>query len=76
VLPLEQESDAARRAWLAADEPVPLETKHHLVDSRATDAEEPLHVSLGRRPAIHQRVGIDEGKVLSLPCGEARSRII
>jgi transposase len=46
------------------------------MDDWAADPEEPLHICLGRWATVHQRVGMDEGKVLALPCGEAGSRII
>ena len=41
------------------------------MDDWAADPEEPLHICLGRWATVHQRVGMDEGKVLALPCGEA-----
>jgi hypothetical protein len=75
LCPLEQQPNAARHARLSADQPVPLEAEHHLMDGWAADPEEPLHICLGRRPTVHQCIGVDEGKVLPLSRSEAGSRV-
>ena len=61
-------------AGLAADEAGAFEGEHHLVDGRRGDAEVPLHVGFGGRAAMHARVGVDEGQILTLLVGEAGSR--
>lgn len=61
---------------MAADQPGPFEAHNHLVHCRTADPKEPLHIGFGRRLAIHQRVGMDEGQILPLPRGEAGSRIV
>lgn len=47
------------------------EGEHHLVDGGCSDAEEALHVALGRRAAVEQSIGPDEGEILALLFGEA-----
>jgi hypothetical protein len=68
--------EAARHAALAGDQCSPLKSDHHLVQGRPADPEQALHVGLGRRTTIHQRVSVNEGKVLPTACGEDGSRII
>ena len=60
----DQHFDAARQAGLAPDEARAFEGQHHLVDGRRGDAEVPLHLPFGRWPAMHTRVGVDEGQIL------------
>ena len=72
---MDQELDAARHAWLTADQTGPLQCHDHLVHGRTADLEEALHVAFGRRSADHQGIGVDESQVLPLAGGEAGSRI-
>ena len=45
------------------------------MDRRRRGTEEPLHVRLGWRAPVDQRVGMDEREILTLPGREYRSRI-
>ena len=67
---VDQKLDAAGDAWLAANEPLTFEGKHHLMDGRWADGEEALHVGFGRWAAGDERIGMDEGQVLALLVGE------
>ena len=58
--------DAAGDAWLASDESLTFERKHHLVNRRRADLEIALHVDFGRGPPIQSRIGIDKCQVLTL----------
>ena len=60
-------------AGLAADEACAFEGEHHLVDRRRGHAEVALISAFGGRPAIHARIGIDEGQILPLLGREAGS---
>ena len=73
VLGRNEHLDAARDAGLAADEAGAFEGEHHLVDGGRGDAEVALHVGFGGRPAVHARVGVDEGQILALLGREAGS---
>ena len=67
---VDEELDAARDAWLSANEALTFEGKHHLMDGRRGDGEEALHVGFGRRAAGEEHVGMDEGQILALLGGE------
>ena len=47
-------------------QPSSFESEHHLVDRGWGDAEMPLKVSLGRRPAEGAYICVDEGQILTL----------
>jgi hypothetical protein len=47
--------------------------EHHLVNRRRRHPKEALHLSLGGRPAVNQRVRTDEGEILPLKGRERRS---
>ena len=63
--------DAARDAWLTADEAFPFEGKNHLVDGGRGDAEMVLHLAFSGGAPMDARVGVDEGQILTLLGGEA-----
>ena len=67
---IDAEADASSGARRSADEALAFESKHHLMDGRGSDGEEPLHVGLGGRSSHHQRIGVDESQVLTLLFGE------
>jgi len=61
-----EDFDAARDTRLSPDQPGSFEGQHHLVDRGRADAEMPLKVSFGRRPAEDARICINEGQILTL----------
>jgi hypothetical protein len=68
---IDQQLDAAGYAGVASDQPVAFEREHHLVNRRRSHLKESLQIGFGRRPAEHQRVGMDKGQVLPLLGREA-----
>jgi hypothetical protein len=58
--------DAARRPEFSSNEARAFEGENHLVDRRRRDAEAALDVGFGGRPEVDARVGVDEGKILTL----------
>jgi hypothetical protein len=58
---VDEETDAARAARLAADEAFALEGEHHLMDGRRSDGEEALDVGFGGRPSEGERIGMNKG---------------
>jgi hypothetical protein len=70
-LGLDEQFDAAGDAGSPSDQTGAFEGKHHLVDRRRRDVEVALQVGLGRRPAEHERIGMNEGEILALLVGEA-----
>ena len=58
---------------MPSDQSGTLEGEDHLMDGRRGDAEEALHVAFGGRSTVEQAIGPDEGEVLALLFGEARS---
>jgi hypothetical protein len=44
---VDKKLDAARDAWVAANESLSFEGEHHLMDGRWGDGEEALHVGFG-----------------------------
>jgi hypothetical protein len=67
---VDEKLDAARDTWLVANEALTFESKHHLMDGGWADGEEALHISFGRWAADDERIGMDEGQILSLLVGE------
>jgi len=67
---VDKKLDAARDAWVAANEPLTFEGKHHLMDRRWGDGEEALHVGFGGWASHDERVGVNEGQILALLFGE------
>ncbi len=57
------------------DKPGFFEREQHLVDGGRGDLEEALHVGLGRRAAVDQRIGVDKREILALLGREIRSGI-
>ncbi len=67
----DEDIDAARDAWLSADEAVAFEADDHLVDRRRADAEMTLHVGFCWGLPEHARIDVDEGQVVALFFSEA-----
>jgi hypothetical protein len=64
--------NASRLSRNATNESELLKDHDHAMDRRGRDSEVSLHIGLGRRPAVEQHVGVDEGEVLALLVGEPR----
>jgi hypothetical protein len=56
---------------LRSNQTARFELHDHAVDAWGRDLEEPLHVGLGRRLTVDERVHVDEREVLALLLGEA-----
>jgi len=63
--------DASRLAWGTADQALALQSEHHLMDGGRGNGEEPLDICFGRRSGDDERIGVDEGQVLTLLVCEA-----
>ena len=61
------------RCRLTANKAVAFERDDHLVDRGRTDAEVALQIGFGGGPSEHVRVGIDEGQIVALLLGKART---
>jgi hypothetical protein len=68
---IEQNAQGPCLAGSSLNEPPSLEGQHHLVNRRGCHAEEGLHVCLGRRLTVNQRVHSDERQILPLKRREA-----
>lgn len=68
----EQHLDTSSHAWATSNEAAGLQLDNHTMDARGRDAEEGLHVGLGRGSAVQEIVGVDEREVLPLLVGEFR----
>ena len=71
---LDQQFDASSDARFSSDQFFTFEGEHHLVDGWRADTEVPLQIGLGRSAAEDAGIGMDEGQILALLGGEARSR--
>jgi len=71
---LDQELDASSGARRSPDQPCAFESEYHLVDGWWSDAEVTLHIGFGWSAAEDAGIGMDEGKILALFCGEGRDR--
>jgi hypothetical protein len=71
---LDQQLDASSGARRSPDQSCAFESEHHLVDGWWSDAEVTLHVGFGWSAAEDAGIGMDEGKILALFCGEGRDR--
>ncbi len=65
---IDEEPDGSGNSGLARDEACSFQGKDHLRDGGRRHADVTLKISLGRRLAEHDRVGMDEGEVLGPAC--------
>jgi Homeodomain-like domain len=73
-LRINEHFDAASDPWLAPDESLTFERKHHLVNRRRADLEIALHVDFGKGPPIHPSIGVDKCQILALLLREGFGR--